>query len=65
MDSLAGRRVPAARPVSTGYADLDKLLYDGLPSNSAVVLTSPSCNERDLLVRSFLETGAKKDEATF
>ena len=65
MDSLAGRRVPAARPVSTGYADLDKLLYGGLPSNSAVVLTSPSCNERDLLVRSFLETGAKKDEVTF
>jgi TolB-like protein/Tfp pilus assembly protein PilF len=30
-----------------------------------VVLTSPSCSERDLLVRSFLETGAGKDEATF
>jgi TolB-like protein/Tfp pilus assembly protein PilF len=29
------------------------------------VLASPSCSERDLLVRSFLETGAKKDEATF
>jgi TolB-like protein len=29
------------------------------------VLTSPSCTERDLLVKSFLETGAKKDEAAF
>jgi TolB-like protein len=29
------------------------------------VLTSPSCSERDLLVKSFLETGAKKDEPTF
>jgi TolB-like protein len=28
-------------------------------------MASPSCGERDLLVRSFLETGAKKDEATF
>jgi tetratricopeptide (TPR) repeat protein/KaiC/GvpD/RAD55 family RecA-like ATPase len=51
--------------VATGYADLDKLLCGGVPSSSAVVLTSPSCNERDLLVKSFLETGAKKDEVTF
>jgi tetratricopeptide (TPR) repeat protein/KaiC/GvpD/RAD55 family RecA-like ATPase len=52
-------------PVSTGYADLDKLLYGGVPSNCAVVLTSPSCNERDMLVKSFLESGAKKGEAAF
>jgi tetratricopeptide (TPR) repeat protein/KaiC/GvpD/RAD55 family RecA-like ATPase len=51
--------------VSTGYVDLDKLLCGGLPSSCAVVLTSPSCNERDLLIKSFLETGAKKDEAAF
>jgi tetratricopeptide (TPR) repeat protein/KaiC/GvpD/RAD55 family RecA-like ATPase len=52
-------------PVPTGYADLDKLLYGGIPSNCAVVLTSPSCNERDLLIKSFLETGAKKGEVAF
>jgi tetratricopeptide (TPR) repeat protein len=52
-------------PVSTGYADLNKLLYGGIPQNYAVVLTSPSCDERDLLVRSFLETGAKNGEVTF
>ena len=52
-------------PVSTGYADLDKSLYGGLPSNCAVVLTSPSCDERDLLVRNFLETGARNGEVTF
>jgi len=51
--------------VSTGYADLDKLLCEGLRSGSAVVLTSPSCNERDMLIKSFLETGAKKGEVTF
>jgi adenylate cyclase len=52
-------------PVPTGYADLDKLLYGGIPSNRSVVLTSPSCSERDLLVKSFLETGAKGGEVTF
>ena len=51
--------------VPTGYADLDNLLYGGIPSNYAVILTSPSCDERDLLVKSFLETGAKKGEVTF
>jgi KaiC/GvpD/RAD55 family RecA-like ATPase len=51
--------------VATGYADLDKLLYGGIPSDCAVVLTSLSCNERDLLVKSFLEAGAKKGEVAF
>jgi tetratricopeptide (TPR) repeat protein/KaiC/GvpD/RAD55 family RecA-like ATPase len=51
--------------VCTGYADLDKLLCGGIPSNSAVVLTSPSCNERDSLIKSFLKTGAERGEVTF
>jgi adenylate cyclase len=51
--------------VVTGYTGLDKLLYGGIPPNYAVVLTSPPCDERDLLIKSFLETGAKKGEATF
>jgi KaiC/GvpD/RAD55 family RecA-like ATPase len=51
--------------VSTGYADLDMLLYGGIPPNCAVVLTSPSCSERDMLVKSFLETGAKRGEVAF
>jgi tetratricopeptide (TPR) repeat protein/KaiC/GvpD/RAD55 family RecA-like ATPase len=51
--------------ITTGYADLDKLLCGGIPPNYAVVLTSSSFDERDLLVNSFLETGAKKGEVTF
>ena len=51
--------------VSTGYTDLDKLLYGGIPRNYAVVLTSPSCDERGMLVKSFLEAGAKNGEVTF
>jgi len=63
-----GKAVPKpkpAEPVSTGNADLDRLLYGGIASNSAVVLTSPSCSEKDQLMKSFLETGAKKGEAAF
>ena len=51
--------------IATGYPDLDKLLRGGIPENYAVALTSPSCNERESLVKSFLETGAEQGEVTF
>jgi len=51
--------------IATGHADLDKLMYGGIPATYAVVLTSPSCDERELLIKSFLETGAKKGEVAF
>jgi KaiC/GvpD/RAD55 family RecA-like ATPase len=51
--------------VATGYGDLDNLLLGGLPESYSVLLTSPSCDERDLLIRRFLEMGAKKGEVTF
>ena len=51
--------------IATGHEDLDKLLCGGMPQNYAVVLTSLSCDERDSLIRNFLETGAKKGEVTF
>jgi tetratricopeptide (TPR) repeat protein/KaiC/GvpD/RAD55 family RecA-like ATPase len=51
--------------ISTGIEDLDNLLYGGIPQNYAVVLTSPSCDERDLLIKSFLEAGARKGDSTF
>jgi tetratricopeptide (TPR) repeat protein/KaiC/GvpD/RAD55 family RecA-like ATPase len=51
--------------VATGYAVLDKLLYGGIRQNFAVALTSPSCDERDSLIKSFLETGAREGEPSF
>jgi KaiC/GvpD/RAD55 family RecA-like ATPase len=54
-----------AELVATGYEDLDRLLCGGLRSSSAVVLASPSCNERDLVIKSFLRTGAERSEVTF
>jgi len=69
-----GRRVLKPEPVTegvlperiaTGFEDLDDLLFGGMPRNYAVILTSPSCNERDMLVNRFLETGVKKGQITF
>jgi tetratricopeptide (TPR) repeat protein/KaiC/GvpD/RAD55 family RecA-like ATPase len=51
--------------ITTGYSDLDNMLFGGMPQDYAVILTSPSCDERDLLVKSFLEMGARNDEVTF
>jgi uncharacterized repeat protein (TIGR01451 family) len=50
--------------ISTGYKDLDSLLLGGIPENYAVILTSPSCDEKDLLIKRFLEI-AKEGEITF
>lgn len=51
--------------ISTGYKDLDSLLFGGIPENYAVIMTSPPLDERDLLIERFLETGATKDQITF
>jgi hypothetical protein len=50
--------------VSTGHGYLDKVLFGGIPENYAIILTSPSCDEKELLVKRFLELGAKKGEIT-
>jgi KaiC/GvpD/RAD55 family RecA-like ATPase/tetratricopeptide (TPR) repeat protein len=51
--------------VPTGSADLDNLLFGGIPENYAVILTSPSSDEREQLVRKFLEVGVKNGQATY
>lgn len=51
--------------VGTGYSDLDRLLIGGIPERYAVIFTSISCDEKDLLLRRFLEDGAKNDQTTF
>lgn len=51
--------------IKTGFQDLDTLLFGGIPVNSAALLTSVSCDERDLLVKRFLEAGAQEGNTTF
>jgi KaiC/GvpD/RAD55 family RecA-like ATPase len=51
--------------ITTGFEDLDNLLLGGIPESYAVALTSPSCDERELIIKRFLEAGTKKDQITF
>ena len=51
--------------VPTGTDELDSQLFGGVPERYAVALTSPSTDERELLVKKFLETGAKAGEIVF
>jgi len=51
--------------INTGYKELNNLLFGGIPENYSVILTSASCDERDLLIKRFLEAGAKEAQITF
>lgn len=51
--------------ISTGYEQLDKLLFGGIPENYSVILTAPFCDERDFLIKRFLKAGTDKDETIF
>ena len=51
--------------VSTGFEDLDALLLGGIPKKYAVVLSSSSNEERQLVIKNFLEVGARSGETTF
>lgn len=51
--------------VATGFEDLDSMLFGGIPENYAVILTSPSCDERDLLIERFLQAGIEAGQTTF
>jgi predicted transcriptional regulator len=52
------------RHLSTGYKDLDHLLLGGVPEKYAMLLTSPPCDERDLLTLRFLKEGVRQKETT-
>ncbi len=50
--------------VSTGVADLDALLFGGIPQNYAVILSSPPSDEREQLIKRFLEAGTTAHATT-
>lgn len=66
-ESVTFNVLAAALPgrMQTGFIDLDNLLLGGIPETYAVVLASPSIDERELLVKKFLETGAKNGQITY
>ena len=51
--------------VLTGFAELDALLFGGIPQNYVVALTASSTDEREMLVKRFLEAGTQAGETTF
>lgn len=51
--------------IGTGFQDLDNLLLGGIPKSYAAVLTSISCDERDLLIKRYIEAGLNEDQVTF
>jgi KaiC/GvpD/RAD55 family RecA-like ATPase len=57
--------IPPSRKVATGYKELDRLLIGGIPETYPVILTSPFCDERDRLIKRFLEKGLEEEEITF
>jgi len=61
--NISGAVLPGRIP--TGYADLDNLLFGGIPENCAVILESPSNDEREILIKKFLETGVKNSQTTY
>ena len=51
--------------VSTGTQELDSLLLGGVPEGYAVALTGPPSDEREILIKNFLESGTNNDEIVF
>jgi len=57
--------VTSQRMLSTGYADLEGLLHGGIPVGYAVLLISPPCDERDLLLRKMLKANLSSGMQVF
>ena len=51
--------------ITTGVAELDGLLLGGIPENYNIILTGPPSDERDQLIKCFLESGAREGQITF
>ena len=51
--------------ISTGYPDLDGTLAGGIPEGYAVVLVSPSYDERDLLLRKIIDSALSSGRPAF
>ena len=56
---------PAASELSTGYRELDGLLLGGLPRGNAILLLSPRCDERDLLLQKIIGSALSAGMPTF
>lgn len=46
----------------TGLQELDDILYGGIPTGYSILLTSPSLDEKDLIIDTYLRQGLIQDE---
>ena len=60
MGFLAARQM-----IPTGYAELEGLLHGGIPVGYSVLLISPPCDERDLLLRKMLKSNLSSGMQVF
>ncbi len=51
--------------ISTGYAELDAVLAGGLPTGRSILIESPPCDERDLLLRKIIASGLSMGGSVF
>ena len=51
--------------ISTGTKELDSLLLGGIPKEYAVVLTGSPSDEREIIIKNFLESGIKEGQTSF
>jgi KaiC/GvpD/RAD55 family RecA-like ATPase len=58
-------QVILADRVSTGTKELDSLLLGGIPKEYAVILSGPPSDERELIIKNFLEAGTKEGQTSF
>jgi KaiC/GvpD/RAD55 family RecA-like ATPase len=63
--SISLGKVQQKPTLSTGYPDLDGALKGGIPEGYAVVLVSPSYDERDLLLRRIIDSAISSGRPTF
>ena len=57
--------VVLADRVSTGTKELDSILLGGIPKGYAVVLAGPPSDEREIIIKNFVETGIKEEQTNF
>jgi KaiC/GvpD/RAD55 family RecA-like ATPase len=50
--------------ITTGTKELDTIMMGGIPENFAIILTGSPSEERELLIKNFIEIGAKKGQIT-
>lgn len=48
--------------VAFGQKTVDDVLYGGIPQNGVVLITSPACEEKEIILTRFIETGLDQGE---